>query len=607
MADVSQFDGDDAQRTRPFMSRRRAALVGGILVLAVVVVLGACTIYLAVRADEARNSLNHAQTLVRELQKSVTTDPAGSAVLAEGIRAETGHARELTSDWVWRAAEGVPVLGKNLSVGRQLIAAVDEVAVDALVPLAGVASNIDISTLRPVDGRVSLQPIIDAREVVASSDDALASAKVKVAALDTSGTLQEIVDSRAQVERLIAKAAGTTASARIATQIIPSLLGSDGPRNYLLMFQNNAEARSLGGNVASLLLIHVDNGAVSIAQQASSGDFPRNAEPPIAIDPNIYSVYYPSFPRYIQDVATRPDFPFTAQLGKGWWESVFGGTIDGVISFDPIALASLLDATGPIQLSTGETLTSDNAVKLILSDAYENYPDPDDSDRFFAEAAGSVFSALTSGGTDPKKLLSALEEAATQGRFLAWSTNEMEQAQIATLPLAGVLPSDNTTATTAGVYFNDQSASKIDYWVSSVVDLTADYCTAPDAPVFTITYTLSSLLTQAKADRLPSYVAAGSLPRGQFLTDVYILGPPGATFLDSTVDVPGIANTVLSNGGDLGRPIVRMNALLGAEGTTTVTVRFTGVAGDYGPLALTTTPMVHPTDVVVAEPAICAG
>ena len=65
-----------------------------------------------------------------------------------------------------------------------------------------------------------------------------------------------------------------------------------------------------------------------------------------------------------------------------------------------------------MQLPTGDTLTSDNAVKLLLSDVYAKYTDPTAQDAFFAAAASSVFEKVSSGGFDTKKFVAAL----TQGQ-----------------------------------------------------------------------------------------------------------------------------------------------------------------------------------------------
>lgn len=565
----------------------------------VLLLLVAAVAWVGFRALGAKDSLEKAQSLIGQLQDTVATDPAGAPELASRIEHETGHARDLTSDVVWRAAEFVPVLGKNLTVVRELAASVDDVATGAITPLAGVAPGLDPAALKPVDGRIDLAPLVAAAAPVERADTTLNEAAPRVDAIDTNGALGQLQDAHARLAKLLGQAAELTTTARQVVQLVPPMLGADGPRNYLLVFQNNAEARSLGGNAASLLLLTVEDGRLQITQQASSQDFRRSAEPPIPLDPNIYEVYYPQFPNYVQDIATRPDFPTMAQLGRGWWQRQFGLEVDGVISFDPVALASLLDATGPIVLPTGETLTSENAVQLLLSDAYVRYPDPDASDAFFASAAASIFGALTNGSPDPGKLLGALGFAADQHRFLAWSAHPEEQQVLATTPLAGTLPSENTASTTLGVYFNDQSASKIDYWVDSAVTATAE-CPAGAPATYAATFSLSSRLTPDQADALPSYVVSGWAGPQLFRTDVYVLGPVGGTFLDTSVGVPGLTNEVLSNGQDLGRPIVRLATNLAPGGSTTVTVRFQLPAdAAAGPLAVQTTPMVNPTTIEV--------
>ena len=100
---------------------------------------------------------------------------------------------------------------------------------------------------------------------------------------------------------------------------------------------------------------------------------------------------------------------------KAWWAEEFGGDIDAVISFDPVALSYLLNATGPLQLPTGETLTAENAVPLLLKDAYVAYPNGVDSDLFFAGAATTVFDSLTAGAAAPAPMVGAIVRAAERG------------------------------------------------------------------------------------------------------------------------------------------------------------------------------------------------
>jgi len=558
-------------------------------VVVLVVLILAATAWIGTRALLAKASLEKAQTLIGELESSAVEDPTSASELAERISRETSSARRMTSDLIWRGGEVVPLLGVNLTVVRELAATVDDVAQNAIEPLADVAAELDPSALKPVDGRIDLAPLAGAAGSAARADDTVMEARERVLALSAEGTLGAVEDARAQLAGLLDDAASLTSLARTLTELAPPMLGSDGPRNYVLMFQNNAEARALGGNPAVLVLVKVVDGTISLERQASSLDFPRGGEPPLALDPAIFTVYPESFPRYVMDITTRPDFPTAAVLAKAYWEQEFGDVIDGVMSFDPVALGYLLDATGPVPLATGDQLTGDNAVRVLLSDVYAQYEDPLMQDAFFASAASSIFEALTEGQFAPGGAIDALSRGVDEHRLLLWSANADEQALIAATPLSGILPSTNDEETVVGVYYMDQSSSKIDYYLDTAVSVTSDQCVAA-TPTFVVSALLSSRLTQEQADVLPAYVVSGWWGRDRFATDVYLVGPVGSTFIDT--DTP---ESVIATGSDQGRPVVRMSVLLHTGEEASVSARFQGAAGEYGPLTAYGTPMVNET------------
>ena len=62
--------------------------------------------------------------------------------------------------------------------------------------------------------------------------------------------------------------------------------------------------------------------------------------------------------------------------------SVHGGTVDGVMSFDPVVLGCLLGATGPVTVASGEELNSENAAVLLLNESYFLYPGYEEQDLF---------------------------------------------------------------------------------------------------------------------------------------------------------------------------------------------------------------------------------
>ena len=59
---------------------------------------------------------------------------------------------------------------------------------------------------------------------------------------------------------------------------LSTMLGADEPRDYLVLVQNTAEMRTLGGNPGSLLMLTLDNGRMEITQSASEQDLNSGRE-----------------------------------------------------------------------------------------------------------------------------------------------------------------------------------------------------------------------------------------------------------------------------------------------------------------------------------------
>jgi hypothetical protein len=303
---------------------------------------------------------------------------------------------------------------------------------------------------------------------------------------------------------------------------------------------------------------------------------------------------------------SRPDFPTAATIAKEFWQTHIGGNVDAVVSIDPVALAHILGATGPIQMSTGDQLTSENAVQLLLNEVYFRYQGPEIplSDAFFAEAATKVFDSLMSPSTDMAKLVSAMSQSIGENRIMAWSPNPEVQTALASTPLNGILPKDNTDETTTGVFFRDMSASKMDYYLNTAVGMTTDVCTA-EAPTTTTTVDLHSNITPELADALPAYIASGPWGGEKFRTQVFVYGPPGSTLADAAVVTQGVETTFDKSANDLGRPVAVFSVYLAPGETSQVVATFTSPSGSYGPPALRVTPMLNPTTVAIDAPG-CA-
>src|SRR5690606_20828767 len=141
-----------------------------------------------------------------------------------------------------------------------------------------------------------------------------------------------------------------------------------------------------------------------------------------------------------------------------------------------------------------------------LSETYARYPEPSDQDAFFAAAAQAVFSAVTAGDAEPKALVEALVRGGDEGRIRIWNSREEDQRYVAGTTLSGILPSDNSAGPRIGVYLNDSTGAKMDYYLDTSVTVASAVCRSDGLPSYRVTVTLTNTAPADAATSLPPYV-----------------------------------------------------------------------------------------------------
>lgn len=554
---------------------RRIALA--ILIVLVVLVLAAA--WLAFRGMTVKSELEQSRAIIGQVQDDEREVGEALGDLGEHAAAAAAAA----GDPVWRIAEFVPWVGDNLRAVRLAAQSLDVVVNDVGAPaLAAFGADGD----EPALARVL--PALDAS----------APEIVRLA-----GEIQDVRRSGAllgPVRDGVDEVADVMTAAAPFVEILPEMLGADGPRNYLLVFQNNAESVGLGGSAASQSLVRADAGRIEIVRQADSGRYANGTAVDVEVPQSALDLYSSYLVSHINTSASRPDFPTMAEIVTAWWQrDIAPDEIDGVVSANPIALARMLEATGPVTLATGDELTADNAVDLLLNEVYVRWGTQETkhlADAFFASAAATIFDKLASGDFDVAKMASAVGESIDGGDIMFHSAHPEVQEVVAPLELSGILPEDDRDASTVGVYFRDESASKIDYYMRSAVDL-VERCGDGRRQV-TAAATLHLDIDQATADALPEYVRSQTWGSSMFRTQVYVYGPNGAEV--ESVAVEGREVRLMRDDiQDLGRPVAWFETYLAPGETAEVTAVFTAPDSDLGELDLRSTPMINETEVSV--------
>ncbi|WIE76146.1 DUF4012 domain-containing protein [Curtobacterium sp. MCSS17_007] len=549
------------------------------IVLAVVLLLILAVAWVGVRGALAKGHLERAVSDVSTLRSQLGSgDTSGAQPTAAKLEDEASAARSLTGDPVWATSEHVPFFGTNLRAVRQVAAIVDDVATGAVAPVSGVVGELGSDSFAPKDGKVDLGPLVKAQGPVQQAATTIDKASKDADAIDVSGTLSPVTSAVNQLRNALQSVEGQVDVANRVVQLAPAMLGADGDRRYLLLFQNNAELRAGGGIPGAVALLNVQDGGISLQEQRSGGSFGPYPESVLPLDDGTKGLYGDITGRYMQDVTLTPRFDVSAELAREMWKRETGTEVDGVLAMDPVTLGYLLQATGPVSLPTGDTLTSDNAVRLLLSDVYARYPDPAVQDAFFASAASSVFEKVSSGGFDAKRFVAALTTAAGEDRLRLWSADEGEERLIAGTALAGELPTVSPDTRQFGVYLNDGTGSKMDYYLEKTVSVGSSVCRKDGRPTSAVEVTITNTAPADAATSLPEYVTGGGAfgtEPGKIKTLIAVYAPTDAVFLGASKDGQGVGVQTLT---DDGHPVAQLQTLLAPGESVTFRVAWLGEA-----------------------------
>ncbi|WP_267276077.1 DUF4012 domain-containing protein [Arthrobacter sp. CDRTa11] len=512
-------------------------------------IIGGAAAWLGVKASSISNELEAATRLVDPLKEQIANDdPEGAAATVRQLRSHTTAAKNSAEDPLWTLASTIPGIGPNFSAVAEVAQSADDVANLGLAPLVNVFSSLDWNSLLPTSTGTNLEPLKAASPTVTSAAHAVRASAERLNQIDTSKLLPQVAEPLTEARNQLQDVTGALDTAANASQIVPRMLGVDAPRNYLLMIQNNAEVRASGGIPGALAVLNLENGKLKLGKQSSATELGVMA-PTLPIEPEQQQIYSGRLGKFMQDVNLTPDFPTAASTARAMWERKTGERVDGVISIDPVALAYILDATGPVKITSPEliSLTSgklpaelngQNVVSTLLSDVYAKIPQPKLQDAYFAGVAQEIFAALSDGKGDASALIAGITRGTEEGRVLVWSNDSNEQGVLNKYPLSGSTAGPSVSPAQFGVYFNDGTGAKMDYYVKRTVQLIRE-CTTDGYEQTTVRITSTNTAPPNAATSLPAYVTGGGIhgvPPGSVQTNVVAYGPSQATIETASKD-----------------------------------------------------------------------
>ena len=280
-AEASLLIDSSAAAGPPRSSRRRAALIPALAGLAVAVLL--CVVYGAARITDMVRQVHHSTSdltaAVQHLQRGEFA-AAGTRAQRAVDEAEAAHRDE------------------------------NDPVVHVLSRLPGLRVPGDVVR---IERRVAESAAVSVTSAPADQQSRAAADAATVHALPDTGW--GVFDDRTDQLRAAVAALAGQARARLTADTLRAPMLSAG-RRYLLLVENDHQARATGGAVTTLAVLTAGRHSLTIGAVTPAG-------------------------RPWQAFNLTPDFPTVAQAAVAMWEHQGGQHVDGVVAVDDVALTRL--------------------------------------------------------------------------------------------------------------------------------------------------------------------------------------------------------------------------------------------------------------------------
>jgi len=190
------------------------------------------------------------------------------------------------------------------------------------------------------------------------------------------------------------------------SEVLPSILGAtkEGPKNYLILVQNEDEIRPTGGFITSIGMLVIQNGEV-VSLDFEGVDNDGDWSKPFPSAPWQLQEYMNTTVLILRDSNWFADFPTNVRWAKYLYSYKHPQPVDGVIAFDQQFLVILLGATGPLTVEGAPyPITSQNVIEYMRSAKIPplDEPSPAEWDRkqFISTIAGALLEKIIDGGNN---------------------------------------------------------------------------------------------------------------------------------------------------------------------------------------------------------------
>ncbi len=240
-------------------------------------------------------------------------------------------------------------------------------------------------------------------------------------------------------------------------------------KTYLLIFQNNNEARATGGFIGTYGILKFANGQMQIEKiegiYALDGQIIKQTAAPGPLQRQLTQHWG------ARDSNWFADFPTSARKILQFLESGSGILAEGVISFTPDVFEKLLALTGPIKMPEyGETLTSENFRQIVQYKTSVDYDRAlNEPKKFLADFAPRFLAKLQDlDEIQWLQTLNILSQMLGEKQILMFSLDDEVQTQIVKYGADGAIK--QTSGDYLGIFHSNVGGGKTDQNVLQTVE-----------------------------------------------------------------------------------------------------------------------------------------
>ncbi|HAJ38168.1 MAG TPA: hypothetical protein DCL15_21050 [Chloroflexi bacterium] len=343
--------------------------------------------------------------------------------------------------------------------------------------------------------------------------------------------------------------------ADVATQLgpqLPTLLGMDGPKTYLILVQNNHELRATGGFIAAIGRLTLEQGKLTELDFVDSYSIYRadGRYPPA---PAAMQTYMNIPVLVMRDANWSPDLPTAARVAEALYKSDVGLDIDGIVTIDLHAVRRIFTALGEIQAPGFDTpITGENVEEQVV----KLWERPAESDtavggetqeelgawwlqrkEFIPRLAQAALSKVQSGDVDMLALASAVVDALDARAIQVWLDHPEAAAVLGAQGWDGALrPSPGSDF--LAVVDTNMGYNKVDAAIERALDYQVSWLAGADQPAqvtLTLTYTHPVEAEDPGCDLTPRYGKSyADLIARCYFDYVRVYVPAGSKLIDVT-------------------------------------------------------------------------